>query len=175
MLTEKGVSEVIAQLRKDFDYIVCDSPAGIESGAHHAMYFADRAVVCTNPELSSCRDSDKMLGVLASKSLRAQTPGATPVAPELVITRYQPARVEAESMLSVDDISEMLGIPLLGVVPESVDVLNGTNIGEPVIAAAPQSDAAQAYADLVARFLGEELDMRFLTAEKKGFFSKMFG
>ena len=131
-LTGEGVELVIDQLRSSFDYIVCDSPAGIENGATQAMRHADIALVCTNPELSSVRDSDKMLSIVASKSKRAEL-GQEPVQSYLLITRYHADRVAMDSMLGAADIQEMLGVPLLGVVPESADVLKSTNVGRPVI------------------------------------------
>ncbi|AXQ28240.1 septum site-determining protein MinD [Solimonas sp. K1W22B-7] len=172
-LSVEGVEKVLNELAQDFDYIVCDSPAGIEKGAHLAMYFADEALVVTNPEVSSVRDSDRVLGLLASKTRKVES-GAGRVKEHLVLTRYNPARVEKGEMLSVEDVREILGIPLLGAIPESPAVLTSSNAGTPVIAAR-ETDAGQAYDDLVARFLGEERPHRFMTAEKKGFFTKLFG
>ena len=172
-LTKEGVEKVLKDLDADgFDYIVADSPAGIEKGAYLAMYFADKAVVVVNPEVSSVRDSDRILGLLASKTKKAEDGGR--VQEYLLLTRYSPARVEKGEMLSVTDVEEVLGLKAIGVIPESTDVLNASNKGEPVILEA-NSDAASAYEDAVARLLGEERPMRFTTAEKKGFFSKIFG
>ncbi len=172
-LTEEGVERVLTELAQDFDYIICDSPAGIERGAFLAMYYADEALVVTNPEVSSVRDSDRVLGILASKSQRAEK-GDQRVKEHLVLTRYNPARVTKGEMLSVDDVKEILAIPLLGIIPESPTVLTSSNSGEPVIKD-PASEAGQAYTDLVARFLGEERPMRFMTEQKKGFMAKLFG
>jgi septum site-determining protein MinD len=173
-LTQEGVGRVLDELKQDgFDYIVCDSPAGIEKGAHLAMYFADRAVVVVNPEVSSVRDSDRILGLLSSKTRRAET-GHGAGAQHLLLTRYNPVRVEAGEMMSVADVEEILGIPVLGVIPESENVLAASNSGVPVIHDAG-SMAGQAYADAVSRLLGEDLPMRFLEAPKKGFFKRMFG
>ena len=172
-LTKEGVEKVLKNLDADgFDYIVAESPAGIEKGAYLAMYFADKAVVVVNPEVSSVRDSDRILGLLASKTKKAEDGGR--VQEYLLLTRYSPARVEKGEMLSVTDVEEVLGLKAVGVIPESTDVLNASNKGEPVILEA-NSDAASAYEDAVARLLGEERPMRFTTAEKKGFFSKIFG
>mmetsp|Transcript_23528 Transcript_23528/g.40245 ORF Transcript_23528/g.40245 Transcript_23528/m.40245 type:complete len:311 (-) Transcript_23528:41-973(-) len=170
-LTEDGVQQVLNDLRKQCDFILCDSPAGIESGAYHAMLFADKAVICTNPELSSVRDSDKMIGFISSKSQRALE-NREPVQQSLLITRYNPERVEKEDMLSVDDIKEMLGIPVCGVIPESQDVLLSINYGKPVVM--NNSNAGMAYSDAVGRLLGEEKPLRFTTPEKKTFFSRFF-
>jgi septum site-determining protein MinD len=173
-LTQEGVGRVLDELKQDgFDYIVCDSPAGIEKGAHLAMYFSDRAVVVVNPEVSSVRDSDRILGLLSSKTQRAER-GEGPGSQHLLLTRYNPARVEAGEMMSVKDVEEILGIPVLGVIPESQQVLAASNSGVPVIHDA-ESVAGQAYSDAVARLLGDEIPMRFLEAPKKGFFKRMFG
>lgn len=173
-LTQEGVGKVIEDLKTDsFDFIICDSPAGIEKGAQLALYFADEAIVVTNPEVSSVRDSDRILGILQAKSRRAET-GDDPIKEHLVLTRYNPSRVESGEMLSVDDVIDLLSIHLLGVVPESEDVLNASNSGMPVILDQGKS-ASEAYTDLVDRFLGEEKEHRFLTAEKKGLFKKLFG
>jgi septum site-determining protein MinD len=171
-LTKEGVEKIINELAQTFDYIICDSPAGIEHGAQMALYFADEAIVVTNPEVSSVRDSDRILGILQSKSRRAEK-GQDPVKEHLLVTRYNPARVERGEMLSVADIEEILAIPLMGVIPESQIVLNSSNQGLPVILET-ESDAGQAYDDAVARLLGEEREHRFMTAHKKGFFSRMF-
>ncbi|WP_028080468.1 septum site-determining protein MinD [Solimonas soli] len=172
-LTEAGVERVLGELAKEFDYIVCDSPAGIERGAHLAMYFADEALVVTNPEVSSVRDSDRVLGLLSSKTRHVEK-GEGRVKEHLVLTRYNPARVAKGEMLSVDDVREILAIPLLGVIPESPAVLTSSNAGSPVIAN-KETDAGRAYEDLVARFLGEQREHRYITAEKKGLLGRIFG
>jgi len=172
-LTPEGVETVLNQLKESFDYIVCDSPAGIEKGAIMALYFADEAVIVTNPEVSSVRDSDRMLGILGAKSQRAEQ-GKERVKEHLLITRYSPARVIQGEMLSIKDIQELLGIPLLGVIPESEAVLQSSNAGVPVIYD-EKSTSGQAYDDVVARFLGEDRPLRFLEPEKKGFLKRLFG
>ena len=167
-LNLEGVERILNELKESFDCIVCDSPAGIESGAFTAMYFADEALVVTNPEVSSVRDSDRILGILAAKSKRA-VDGLDPVKEHLLITRYDPKRVEAGEMLSVTDIQEILRIPLIGVIPESESVLQASNAGTPAIHL-DKSDVAEAYRDVVGRFMGDEgLPMRFVTVEKKSF------
>ena len=172
-LTKEGVERVLKELSDDgFDYVICDSPAGIEKGAFLAMYFADRAIVVVNPEVSSVRDSDRVIGLLQSKTKRAEN--GERVQEHLLLTRYSPARVETGEMLSIADVEEVLGLKTIGVIPESGDVLNASNKGEPVILSA-ESFAGQAYDDAVARLLGQERPMRFTTHEKKGFFSKLFG
>ncbi|WP_367025509.1 septum site-determining protein MinD [Methylococcus sp. ANG] len=171
-LTKEGVERVLNELGETFDYIVCDSPAGIERGATLAMYFADDAIVVTNPEVSSVRDSDRMLGILASKSRRAEA-GEDPIKEYLLLTRYSPQRAKIGEMLSVDDVQEILSLHLLGVIPDSRAVLNASNAGSPVILD-EKSDAGQAYDDAVRRYLGEDVPHRFVAAEKKGFISRLF-
>lgn len=172
-LTLEGVGEVLEHLAEDFQYIICDSPAGIEHGALMAMYYADDAVVVTNPEVSSVRDSDRMLGILSSKSRRAEQ-NLDPITDYLLLTRYVPERVERAEMLSVADVQEILSLKMLGVIPESQAVLNASNSGIPVILDT-NSDAGQAYQDMVMRYLGQELPMRFLSADKRRFFGRLFG
>ncbi|MEO8248404.1 MAG: septum site-determining protein MinD [Burkholderiales bacterium] len=172
-LNQEGVERIINELQAmNFDYIVCDSPAGIESGALMAMHFADEALVVTNPEVSSVRDSDRILGMLASKTKRAMQ-GLDPVKEHLLITRYNANRVSEGQMLSLEDIKDILRIPLIGVIPESETVLQASNQGVPAVHM-QGTDVAAAYQDVVARFLGEERPMRFTGAEKRGFFNRMF-
>ncbi|MGH6945289.1 MAG: septum site-determining protein MinD [Geminicoccaceae bacterium] len=170
-LDREGVERVMEDLRKEFDYIVCDSPAGIEHGAQTALYLADEAIVVTNPEVSSVRDSDRMIGILASKSRRAERDEEA-VKQHVLITRYDAERVNRGEMLKIEDVLEMLALPLLGVVPESKSVLQASNVGAPVILD-EGSKAGQAYRDAVARYLGEQLEYRFENQEKKGFFEKL--
>jgi septum site-determining protein MinD len=172
-LTKEGVARVLEELSANYDFVICDSPAGIEHGATMAMYFADDAVVVTNPEVSSVRDSDRMLGILSSKSRRAEM-NEEPIREFLLLTRYDPARVQNGEMLSVDDVQEILALKLLGIIPESKAVLTASNSGTPVILDR-ESDAGQAYSDMVARYLGDEVPHRFLHTEKKGFLSRLFG
>ncbi|MEL6090820.1 septum site-determining protein MinD [Plesiomonas shigelloides] len=173
-LTREGVEKVLEELDKtEFEYVLCDSPAGIETGALMALYFADEAIVTTNPEVSSVRDSDRILGILSSKSRRAEK-GQDPIKEHLLLTRYSPGRVTRGDMLSVQDVEEILRIPLLGVIPESPSVLRASNQGEPVILD-KESEAGQAYLDTVERLLGTERPFRFLEEEKKGFLKRLFG
>jgi septum site-determining protein MinD len=156
-----------------FEYIVCDSPAGIETGALMAMHFADEALMVTNPEVSSVRDSDRILGMLGSKTKRA-IEGKEPIKEHLLITRYNPTRVADGQMLSLEDIQDILRIKLIGVIPESEAVLQASNQGLPAVHL-KGSDVAEAYKDVIDRFLGEEVPMRFIEAEKPGFFKRLFG
>ncbi len=172
-LTKEGVQKILEELSAENDYVVCDSPAGIEKGALLALYFADQAVVVTNPEVASVRDSDRILGVLQSRSKRAEEK-REPVREHLLVTRYDPERVQKQEMLKLDDIREILAIPLLGVIPESESVLKASNTGTPVIMDG-DSNAGQAYKDAVGRFLGEQIEHRFLDPQKKGLFARLFG
>lgn len=173
-LTLEGVGKVIQELEEmGFTYIVCDSPAGIESGALMAMYYADEAVVVTNPEVSSVRDSDRILGILASKTKRA-IDGKDPIKEHLLITRYNPKRVHEGEMLSITDIQEILRIELIGVIPESDAVLHASNQGLPAIHL-DTTDVAEAYKDVISRFLGETKPLRFTDYQKPGLLQRLFG
>ncbi|OPF62856.1 septum site-determining protein MinD [Hydrogenophaga sp. H7] len=173
-LTQEGVEKVLNDLSgMGFDYIVCDSPAGIETGALLAMHYADEALVVTNPEVSSVRDSDRILGMLGSKTKRA-IEGKEPIKEHLLITRYNPNRVADGQMLSLEDIQDILRIQLIGVIPESENVLQASNQGTPAIHL-KGTDVAEAYSDVIDRFLGADKPLRFIDAEKPGFFKRLFG
>jgi septum site-determining protein MinD len=172
-LTEEGVGRVIDELRESFDWIICDSPAGIEKGATMAMRFADTAVVVTNPEVSSVRDSDRIIGLLDSRTLRAE--GGGRVEKQLLITRFDAARAARGEMMSVDDVLEILAIPLLGIIAESPDVLTASNLGCPVTLHNPTSPAARAYDDAARRLMGETIAIRTPRQEKRGLMSRLFG
>ena len=172
-LKRDGVERVLDELKENFDYIVCDSPAGIEHGAITALYFADSAIIVTNPEVSSVRDSDRIIGILASKSRRAEH-NLEPVEVHLLLTRYSLERVKKGEMLSVEDVKEILSIPLLGVIPESESVLKASNTGTPVVFD-EESPAGRAYLYSVARFVGEQREMRFLQPERRSIFRSFFG
>lgn len=172
-LTDEGVAQVMDELSKQFDYIICDSPAGIERGAQLAMYHADEALIVTNPEISSVRDSDRIIGILQSKTKLAEEGGQ--VREHLIITRYNPERANQGEMLDMKTIADdILKVPLIGVVPESAAVLEASNRGEPVIFDG-DSVAGQCYDDIVARFLGEERPLRHLDVKKKGLLQRLFG
>jgi len=172
-LKRDGVARVIDELKQNFDYIICDSPAGIEHGALTALYFADSAIIVTNPEVSSVRDSDRIIGLLASKSRRAER-NEKPVAEHLLLTRYSAERVARGEMLTVEDVKEILSVPLLGIIPESETVLRASNTGTPVILDT-ESPAGRAYDDAVARLLGETRELRFVRPERRSLFRTIFG
>jgi septum site-determining protein MinD len=172
-LRKDDVERVMEELRDKFDYVICDSPAGIEHGALTALYHADAAVIVTNPEVSSVRDSDRILGMLASKSRRAER-NEKPVEEYLLLTRYSPERVAKGEMLSISDVQDILSVQLIGVIPESEAVLKASNTGTPVILDI-ESSAGRAYEDAVARFLGEQREMKFLKTERKSLFRSLFG
>jgi septum site-determining protein MinD len=170
-LTTEGVQKVIADLREKFDWIICDSPAGIEKGAVMAMRFADIAVVVTNPEVSSVRDSDRIIGLLDSKTEKAENGGR--IDKHLLLTRYDPARAARGEMLKVEDVLEILSIPLLGIIPESEEVLRASNLGSPVTLLNPTSAPARAYVDAARRLRGEQVDV-VVPLERKGFIGRLF-
>jgi len=171
-LTEAGVAQVIAELRTKFDWIVCDSPAGIERGATLAMRHADAAIVITNPEVSSVRDSDRIIGLLDSKTEKAERGEC--VDKHLLITRYQPWRAARGEMLSIDDVLEILSIPLLGIIPESEEVLRASNVGSPVTVSNSSSAPARAYFDATRRLKGETVPMH-IPSNSRGILDKLFG
>jgi septum site-determining protein MinD len=172
-LKREGVERVMDELKREFEYIICDSPAGIEQGALTALYHADSALIVTNPEVSSVRDSDRIIGILNSKSRRAEL-NLEPIQEHLLLTRYSPERVTRGEMLSIEDVKEILSVPILGVIPESESVLRASNTGTPVIFDA-ESAAGRAYTDAVARFLGEQRELRFVKPERRGFLKTIFG
>ncbi len=173
-LTQEGVERVLNDLAgMGFEYIVCDSPAGIETGALMAMHFADEALVVTNPEVSSVRDSDRILGMLGSKTKRA-IEGKEPIKEHLLITRYNPNRVQDGQMLSLEDIQDILRIKLIGVIPESESVLQASNQGTPAVHL-QGTDVSEAYKDVIERFLGNERPLRFIDAQKPGLLKRLFG
>ncbi|WP_428927113.1 septum site-determining protein MinD [Marinibacterium sp. SX1] len=173
-LTQDGVEAVLNELKEEFDYIICDSPAGIERGAQLAMYFADEAVVVTNPEVSSVRDSDRVLGLLNSKTKRAESGEGEPVKARVLLTRHDQGRIDKGEMMTVEDVLEILAVPLLGIVPESQAVLRASNVGTPVTLSDPCA-AAQAYEDAVERITGKDVEMRVATDKAPGLFGKLFG
>ncbi|WP_445502071.1 septum site-determining protein MinD [Microvirga sp. G4-2] len=171
-LTEEGVAKVLGELREKFDWIICDSPAGIERGATMAMRHADVAVVVTNPEVSSVRDSDRIIGLLDSKTEKAEK--GDRIEKHLLLTRYDPARAERGEMLKVDDVLEILSIPLIGIIPESEEVLRASNVGSPVTLNNPSSAPGRAYFDAARRLKGETVEIT-IPSDKKGLFGKLFG
>ena len=171
-LTPEGVEWVIGELKRYFDWVICDSPAGIERGATLAMRHADEAVIVTNPEVSSVRDSDRIIGLLDSKTVKAEN--GERIQKHLLLTRYDAARAERGDMLKVDDVLEILSIPLLGIVPESMDVLKASNLGAPVTLSDSRSAPAMAYFDAVRRLSGEEVPIT-IPGSKVGLFGKIFG
>jgi len=172
-LTTDGVERVLNEMSDQYDYIICDSPAGIERGAHLAMYFADEAIVVTNPEVSSVRDSDRVLGLLSSKTRKAEK-GEGGVKAHLLLTRHDEGRIARGEMMKVEDVEEILSIPLLGIIPESPSVLRASNVGQPVVFE-EKSNAAKAYGDAVSRLVGEQIEMRVQPAERLGLFQRILG
>lgn len=171
-LTAEGVQKVIAELREKFDWVICDSPAGIEKGAVMAMRHADIAIVVTNPEVSSVRDSDRIIGLLDSKTEKAEN-GAR-IEKHLLLTRYDPGRAARGEMLKTEDVLEILSIPLLGIIPESEEVLRASNLGSPVTLLNPMSAPARAYIDAAKRLRGEQVEV-VVPLERKGLIGRLFG
>jgi len=171
-LTEEGVERVIGELRGLFDLIICDSPAGIERGALLAMRFADEAVVVTNPEVSSVRDSDRIIGLLDSKTLRAEQ--GLRMDKHLLLTRFDAARANRGEMLSVADVLDILSIPLLGIIPESEEILRASNVGAPITISGATSQAGRAYDDAARRLMGETVPMT-IPGERKSFLNRILG
>ncbi|WP_421723390.1 septum site-determining protein MinD [Bauldia sp.] len=170
-LTEEGVEDVVSSLRDSFDWVICDSPAGIERGAYLAMRHADMGVVVTNPEVSSVRDSDRIIGLLDARTAKAEK-GET-IEKHVMITRYDPSRADRGDMLAIDDVLEILSLPLIGIVPESPSILKASNLGLPVTLADPASDSARAYKDAAKRVKGESVEMK-VPVIKKGLFGGLF-
>jgi septum site-determining protein MinD len=171
-LTEKGIARVMAELRRKFDWVICDSPAGIERGATLAMRHADIAIVVANPEVSSVRDSDRIIGLLDAKTLKAEK--GERIEKHLLITRYDAARALRGEMMTIDDVVELLSIPLLGIVPESLEVLHASNVGSPVTLSNASSAPARAYMDAAKRLKGEAVDMT-IPSDKKRFLDRLLG
>ena len=171
-LTEEGIAKVIAELRTKFDWIICDSPAGIERGATLAMRHADAAIIVTNPEVSSVRDSDRIIGLLDSKTVKAER--GERVAKHLLITRYHPSRAARGEMLSIEDVLEILSTPLLGIIPESEEVLRASNMGSPVTLSSPLSAPGRAYFDASRRLRGNDIPIQ-IPSETRGIFNRLFG
>jgi septum site-determining protein MinD len=170
-LTEEGVANVIEELRTKFDWVLCDSPAGIERGATLAMRYADAAIIVTNPEVSSVRDSDRIIGLLDSKTVKAER--GERIDKHLLITRYSSSRAARGEMLSIDDVLEILSTPLLGIIPESQEVLRASNVGSPVTLSNPLGAPARAYFDAARRLKGEQVSMS-VPSENRGIFNRLF-
>jgi septum site-determining protein MinD len=171
-LTEEGVGNVIKEMREKFDWVICDSPAGIERGATLAMRFADAAVIVTNPEVSSVRDSDRIIGLLDSKTEKAEK--GERIEKHILITRYDAQRAARGEMLNIEDVLEILSTPLLGIIPESEEVLRASNIGSPVTLNNAASAPARAYLDAARRLKGDDVPMT-IPNDRKGLFDKLFG
>jgi septum site-determining protein MinD len=171
-LTSEGVEKVVAELREKFDWVLCDSPAGIERGATLAMHHADCAIVVTNPEVSSVRDSDRIIGMLDSKTAKAER--GERMEKHLLLTRYDAVRAARGDMLKTEDVLEILSIPLLGIIPESTEVLRASNLGSPVTVQSPDSAPGRAYSDAVKRLRGITVEMT-VPSERRGLVDRLFG
>ena len=171
-LQSEKISKLIGSLREDFDYIILDAPAGIESGYEHTIEFADAAIIVVNPEVSSIRDADRAIGILDSKSQKVKD--GSEVAKYLIINRIDAKMVQSGEMLSSSDILDILGINLLGKVPEDKGIIDASNQGKPIILN-PSSAAGQAYKRIASRLCGEDIDMPELETVQSGFLKKIKG
>jgi len=169
VLDKDKVEKLINELKKDFDYILIDSPAGIESGFEHSIYLADRALIVTTPEISAVRDADRVIGIIDAKSKKAKE--GKEVKKEIIINRIKPELVEKEEMLSIDDVLHILALPLIGVIPDDEDIIKSTNLGEPIVLN-EKSLVGEAFRRVARRILGEEVEFLDFN-KKKGLFSKL--
>ena len=173
-LKKEGVETILNQLREEFEYIICDSPAGIEKGAMMALYFADTAIVVTNPEMTSIRDSDRIIGIIGAKSRRAEL-DLPPIKEYYLLNRYDPKRAERQEIIDLETVQKILAIDFLGIIPESDDIIHASNIGEPVVFHEPAIPAGQAYLNVVSRYLGEDVPHQHLPQEGKiGFWTSLY-
>ncbi|WP_414476390.1 septum site-determining protein MinD [Microvirga sp. M2] len=170
-LTEDGVARIMAELRALFDWVICDSPAGIEKGATLAMRHADVAVVVVNPEVSSIRDADRIIGMLDAKTARAET--GQRIEKQLLLTRYDPVQARRGEIMTVETVLEILSLPLLGIIPESGDVLRSSNVGAPVTLGHPGGAPAQAYRDAARRLKGGAVEI-ITRKDKPGLWHRLF-
>ena len=172
VLDSEKIKKMIEELKEDFDFVILDAPAGIESGYEHTIEFADRAIVVVNPEVSSIRDSDRAIGILDSKSQKVKE--GKEVEKYLVINRIDPKMVQSGEMLSSEDILDILNIPLIGKIPEDKGIIEASNQGKPIILT-KDSAAAQAYERVAKRMCGEEIPFVDVEKENGGFMSKIKG
>ena len=171
VLEKEKVEKLINDLKKEFDYILIDSPAGIESGFEHAIYLADRALIVTTPEISSVRDADRVIGIIDAKSKKAAL--GEEVQKHIIINRIKPELVEKGEMLSTEDVLHILALPLIGIVPDDEEIVKSTNLGEPIVLN-EKSLVGEAFRRIARRINGEEVEFLDLKS-KKGFFKKLKG
>lgn len=156
--------ELVKELKKDFDYIIIDSPAGIEQGFQYSVAGADKAIIITTPEISAVRDADRVIGLLEAKGLEN---------PKLIINRIRPDMVERGDMLNKEDIEDLLAIPLIGIVADDEEIVISTNRGEPAVIE-QKSIAGKAYMNIAKRITGEEIELLNLQTEEESKFSRIF-
>ena len=171
ILEREKVKKLLLSLKDEFDIVLLDSPAGIESGFEHSIFLADRALIVSTPDVSSVRDADRVIGIIDAKSEKAKE--GKEVEKHVIINRLKPDMVESGNMLSVDDVLSILALPLIGVVPDDEEIIGSTNVGEPIINK-DKSLSAEAYRRISKRVLGEDIEFLDLTA-KKGFLSAIKG
>ena len=172
VLNSDKISKLVDELKVEFDFIILDAPAGIESGYEHTIEFADKALVVVNPEVSSIRDSDRAIGILDSKSKKVKD--GQEVDKFLIINRIDAKMVQSGEMLKSDDILDILSIPLIGKIPEDKGIIDASNQGKPIILS-KDSKAGQAYARIASRLCGEKVDFIDVESENTGFMRKIKG
>jgi septum site-determining protein MinD len=174
ILETSKVEALILNLKKDFDYILLDSPAGIESGFEHSIMLADRALIVTTPDVSAVRDADRVIGIIDAKSKKAQEGGE--VDKSIIINRIKQDMVDRGDMLGIDDVLSILALPLIGVVPDDESVISSTNTGTPIVRH-DKAPSGEAYRRIGKRILGEDIPFIDLSTPKgliaylKGMFS----
>ncbi len=171
ILDREKVRVLLEDLKKDFEMIVIDSPAGIESGFEHSIFLADRALIVSTPDVSAVRDADRVIGIIDAKSEKAKN--GDEVEKHVIINRLNPDMVENGNMLGVEDVLNILALPLIGVIPDDEKIISSTNKGEPIYYD-KESPAAEAYRRIARRVIGEEVSFLELKS-KKGFFKRLFG
>ncbi len=163
-LTPQDMQRIVMMLTEQFDYVLIDCPAGVEDGFKNAVAAAEEAIVITTPEVSAVRDADRVIGLL-------NTNGIHPV--QLVLNRVRPKMIASQEMLSVDDVTDILALPLLGLVLEDEQVIVSTNRGEPLTLSGSKSPAARCYSNIAGRLQGEEIPLIDPSKEGKGLRDKM--
>jgi len=171
VLEREKVKKLLLSLKEEFDIVLLDSPAGIESGFEHSIFLADRALIVSTPDVSSVRDADRVIGIIDAKSEKAKE--GKEVEKHVIINRIKPEMVEAGNMLSTEDVLGILALPLIGVIPDDEDIIGSTNMGDPIINK-EKSISAESYKRIARRVLGEEIGFMDFKA-KKGFFGAIKG
>lgn len=163
-VTPAQMRKLVMALAKKFDYVLVDCPAGIEQGFQNAIAAAREALIVTTPEIAAVRDADRVVGLLEANGVRKVG---------LIINRIRPEMVEANDMMSVEDVQELLAVPLVGVIPDDERVIVSTNRGEPLVLSEEPSRAGEAYSNIARRLEGETVEFLDLSVPPKGIFSRL--